>query len=1344
MKIRSSRAHVVSSLRTPGLLAVAAGSVMCFAFTAVAGPEGAQVSRGNVSIDRNGSQTIIRASDGSIINYRSFDIGANESVRFIQPNAEARVLNRINSAAPTRIDGALTANGRVYLVNPAGVFFGKNSVVDASRIYAAAGNISDSDFIRGTNQFTQVTGSVINEGSLAANQVHLVGANVSNAGVIVADRGVVTMSSGNDILIRDRGSKVSVRINGQEAGGAPASGTAAAAVTNSAPAVENTGAIKANKGVVSLGAGDVVSLAIRNTGDISAAGGNVSLNANDGTVANAGSISTNVQSGTAGMVAIVAPHIVNTGTITAIAQSGTSGSVTVTSSRSTAIDSGLVSVAGGGGVANGGTLLIHSFDGNTSIGKLATIDMSGGELGGNGATGEISAKGSLGIMGTLLGDTVKGYAGAKLLLDPRDIFIELATDLPEGASSLDQYITPGAIEGFAGDMTLLADRDVVVRADVNKTNGALTLQAGQDIRFEEAAGEFLISRMVSATELNLIAARDMVDTVLLGTTLRSTVGDVNLTATTGEVDFGFVSVPDNKWVRITQARSRYFGAGPGGLVINPERTNVKVDVTDGWLVLGGDYGGISGYQKILCLEASGSEYVRVEDDIDATDCAMISSRGDVLVDGFIHSNGPVELNAGLGGSGAVRFLSSGLSIWGSEIALIGGTPLPSLGSGTVDALTNSPSFAGPGGSGNPSAFKIAVDGDLTDAMLPNASQFAGGTAGLNYTLQSFDKSVAINDASKVAGSNLRLVSTLGAGSNTIGTNLSLASLVSEGLTNLGGNVTTTGNQTYNGPAILTAPDVALIGNAITIDGLIEASTAGGSGLTATSTAGTTFTQSIGQANALAFLSVNGPLTFGKSGSSSEGMVVRTVGDQSYGGPVTLADSVSTTALGATSVISFLGTVDSDALGAKDLMVTVQPDGLIRFGGAIGRTNALDVIELCSDGGTGSRSIPTRATIIGLNGFDSVSRDFIMCPYEKLTALGDLSINASREARLGDLNSAGNMLVSAPAINLQLRPASSLVLSDGTLVDDEGLDFVSGGTITFNGTVSDIPSPTGTGTKPLFGNPSGVATGVDGYSVYTIDPSIITVAALTETSNGRILDQRVLTPIAPPPPPPPPAFSGFVDPRPYDPRFRDSVIPTVYDLDLLRRVAIDGRGVAQSESQGNAQGGRYFYDNLSGTLSPDGLRLVEAAATRFDLESVSNVVRRYDTVFGTPENDRRDQVRELVTPAARQYMSLSAAGSIGNGGPSFASYLNEAQDGPAAMATLMEVGRMLRDLRNLGLTPGEFAAAKAKILSNLVVDGSGVTINDMGRMIDELELADASSQVTRNVRRSFGSLRMILP
>ncbi|MHC4324490.1 MAG: filamentous hemagglutinin N-terminal domain-containing protein, partial [Planctomycetota bacterium] len=102
-----------------------------------AGPEGAQVVNGQVTIQQSGSNTAITASDKAIINYSSFDIAQPETVQFIQPGSTASVLNRILSADPTNINGTLLANGSVFFVNPAGVYFGDGATINVNQLVAS-------------------------------------------------------------------------------------------------------------------------------------------------------------------------------------------------------------------------------------------------------------------------------------------------------------------------------------------------------------------------------------------------------------------------------------------------------------------------------------------------------------------------------------------------------------------------------------------------------------------------------------------------------------------------------------------------------------------------------------------------------------------------------------------------------------------------------------------------------------------------------------------------------------------------------------------------------------------------------------------------------------------------------------------------------------------------------------------------------------------------------------------------------------------------------------------------------------------------------------------------------
>ena len=99
-----------------------------------AGPSGEQVVAGDVAFERSGDITVINASNGSIINYQQFDVLPHETVQFVQPDALSRVLNRVTGPDPSAIAGTLLANGIVYIVNPAGVYFANGALVNVGGI----------------------------------------------------------------------------------------------------------------------------------------------------------------------------------------------------------------------------------------------------------------------------------------------------------------------------------------------------------------------------------------------------------------------------------------------------------------------------------------------------------------------------------------------------------------------------------------------------------------------------------------------------------------------------------------------------------------------------------------------------------------------------------------------------------------------------------------------------------------------------------------------------------------------------------------------------------------------------------------------------------------------------------------------------------------------------------------------------------------------------------------------------------------------------------------------------------------------------------------------------------
>lgn len=236
---------------------LAAGSTLITATTVDAGGgpivEGAKVRHGQARFERNGNSLRIRSGHRTIIDYSRFDIPVGASVEFAQANANSRVLNRINSAAPSQIMGSLSSNGKVYFINPAGVVFGKNARIDVNGLFAGAGRMSNSDFLRGVDRLTDMRGTVRNEGSIkAVNEVVLAGRTVVNTGEIsTGGNGLVALVAGDTVTLHRAGSRVGVQV----AGGAQALQPGGAGVVQH-------GTIRTPGGRLVATSGDIASLAV--------------------------------------------------------------------------------------------------------------------------------------------------------------------------------------------------------------------------------------------------------------------------------------------------------------------------------------------------------------------------------------------------------------------------------------------------------------------------------------------------------------------------------------------------------------------------------------------------------------------------------------------------------------------------------------------------------------------------------------------------------------------------------------------------------------------------------------------------------------------------------------------------------------------------------------------------------------------------------------------------------------------------------------------------------------------------------------------------------------------------
>jgi filamentous hemagglutinin family protein len=1251
------------------VLAFAAGTVMSIGAVDVFGaPKGMKIRKGRAKVSVMGDVTTIKVGRKAILEYDSFDILSGETVRFEQPGKKSRVLNRVNSLNPSMIDGTIEANGRVYITNGAGVVFGPGSIVNVGQLFAGAGDMSNKDFLRGVNRFSNVTGDVRAEGFITADAVHLIGQRVSNHGQIVANDGMVSMLVGGDVMLREKNGQIMVRLKG---------GAAEAGVYG----VENTGTIDAPNGIVSLGAGDTYSLAVRNSGSINASGGEVRVHGAGGVVTNAGSIDVGVVDGDAGGVFISADELIHTGSVSADADNGRAGRVELLATTNLVLEDGsTVTAAGGSGVAAGGSLLVYALDGDTVMESGALVDISGGALGGDGGDGEISAKYRLGVHGMLEGEAADGYKQASLLLDPSDIVISaVGTDDGEigdgtvaggdGGIADVFHISPTAIEGFAGDISLEATNDIFISSSIDKTNGGLTLEAGRDILFSSELGGMITDLEIKADYIEFTANRDIVERVLTGSRLIANTGDINLTARNGNVKFSLADVQAGRTVRITQADSRYVGAGPFGFLANPETTNLEVRVTDGFLILGGDFGGVTGTQDILSIDAHAAEYLRVEDNLTIGDFADLRANDDVEIAGFIHSNNLINLHSGMDGTGDVVFERGGkpdLDLWASSINLRAGNN-SGLGIARVRLDTaggSAPLLRGAGGGATrPGSLVYQQDAPVADSDLAANVRFGSGDpTGMSYWIESNDSSVVLSTPDKVVGTILTLASETG---STVQNDINPESLTVWGTSKLNGDVTSDLFQTYHGGVVI-GGDRELTGTTVMFNDTLDGMTSGGEHLVIN--ASSIFNGATGDTDKLRSLEVNGT-------SDLNGERVTTRRGQRYNGAVALGVDTSLESTDS-GTIRFGSTVD----GAFDMDVLTTPGGLIVFAGDVGMGEQLVDMHLSTAGQSGVRGIPEIASIIGETDLNIRAENFTMTQHEKFTTLGSLDLRATESATLGDLVTINDMFVQAPTITLLLRQPSTLYTYDGTKTRDRGLDYVAGGGIIFDGNVlmgGEAGAP-----PPTFGNPSTLVSlaSLD-LAGFEISESTINRTSFLELHlDSIVLDQKTL--IIPPPSP----SESIVSQHSRDPIFKDSVQPEVYDIDLLNRLAVAAHGVDGKTSL-DGMIGRLIYGDEPATPSAFGSGTTMTAA-RFDIHTAMEIAERYQSIFGTPEAPTGELARAQVAAAME----------------------GDATDS----ATIAELRALLAGLRGMGVPTQEYKAT-CRVLCEQVTP-AGRSVEDVERLL----------------------------
>lgn len=567
--------------------------------TGTALPTNGTVTSGSAQISTTpGRMTVTQTTSQAQIDWNTFNIGPSAAVTFKQPDAASVAVNRVLSSDPSAIYGTLSANGNVFLVNPNGVYFAPGSRVDVGGLVASAMALKGS--APGHYDFAATKPSgVVNDGTITAGNIALIGPKVTNNGTITATHGTAALASGGAVTLTF-GANADLAITVDKA--------------TLAAAVKNNGAIIAPNGQANLTGAASDSLVNSLVNAPAGAGALVSVNGVPTLVSNAGRVqakSVTLSSGSNGGVNV-------TGTLDAASATGMGGQIALTGQE---ITLGSTARLKADGATGGGAVLVGGdWQGSGSLPQASyvTID-TGAQLSanalGSGTGGRIVAWTDItntasvtAVHGTLSATAAAGgggqietsghvldVAGATVttagtqagtwLLDPYNITIDgsitaggtlpgftanadstiNAGDITTALANSNVTISTGSSGSSAGDITvngavswssanslsLTAAHDIAVNASIqNSGPGGVTLDAGNNVTIGSSGSSALIAVGSALGSTTVTAAQNVtLQGSSTGTGFGAQIGynhtsnsqpaptgDISVTATAGDVN----------------------------------------------------------------------------------------------------------------------------------------------------------------------------------------------------------------------------------------------------------------------------------------------------------------------------------------------------------------------------------------------------------------------------------------------------------------------------------------------------------------------------------------------------------------------------------------------------------------------------------------------------------------------------------------------------------------------------------------------------------------------------------------------------------------------------------------
>jgi len=460
------------------------------------------------------SNTSITTPDRTVLTWNALGsagstIGTTDVLIFNLPTTSSAVLNNVTGGAATTIDGTISSNGRVYVLNPNGVTLSSTGTITAAGVALSTINDADYTFLTtGNLSFsspattpvstagtitvgqsgtvalagnTATVGGAINAGTLTVTTLGATPAVTLTTGLAVGNAGNATVAGYGNLTITSGGGDVNLN------SGASAVTISGGNLTVNTVGTTGGGAVTQGAGVIDIGGTSAPAGSLSITTKGSSTAGSVTL----GNVEATGGklLTASLNTGTTSLTVATGDVQLNTSTITssaatALSVTATAGNITSGGSVSAAKVNLITSAAGKN--------ITYAANGNVTFGTITNSGTGNVSLTGTGAVFSVPAittgalvlgGGTLTQTGALTATTATIQASGNATLNSANDFTTLIVKNVSGNASITDLngVILGNGTNVTGNLTLTATAGAIALgaapADTVSIGGNLSLAA---------------------------------------------------------------------------------------------------------------------------------------------------------------------------------------------------------------------------------------------------------------------------------------------------------------------------------------------------------------------------------------------------------------------------------------------------------------------------------------------------------------------------------------------------------------------------------------------------------------------------------------------------------------------------------------------------------------------------------------------------------------------------------------------------------------------------------------------------------------------------------------------------